>query len=224
MGRRRSQPKGPRTIDLDILLFGDSVIQRAGAGGAARPAMHERRFVLDPLAEIAPGARHPIFNKTVRELLRVMQGDQGQVERKLPPQTTFPPSRPLQNPNVFPSVSMNSLASVYQTANFGGATMPPSCVAPSAAASKFSTWNEQTEAVGAALHQGTRSTGAFNSPPPTPPLSIRQYSTGKIRHPRKTSTLRSRHKNAAPALRRPLESRNISCPLFMFVPARFQIL
>ena len=67
LGRRRVQKKGPRTIDIDILLFGSAVIQTAGLV-VPHPAMHERRFVLEPLAEIAPEARHPVFKRTVREL------------------------------------------------------------------------------------------------------------------------------------------------------------
>jgi 2-amino-4-hydroxy-6-hydroxymethyldihydropteridine diphosphokinase len=67
MGRVRTDQKGPRTIDLDILLFGDSSVNTAPLT-IPHPAMHERRFVLEPLAEIAPDARHPILNKTIREL------------------------------------------------------------------------------------------------------------------------------------------------------------
>jgi 2-amino-4-hydroxy-6-hydroxymethyldihydropteridine diphosphokinase len=67
MGRRRVQEKGPRTLDIDILLFGNSIIQTKGLT-IPHPAMHERRFVLEPLAEIAPEARHPIIKRTVREL------------------------------------------------------------------------------------------------------------------------------------------------------------
>jgi 2-amino-4-hydroxy-6-hydroxymethyldihydropteridine diphosphokinase len=69
LGRRRktSQPKGPRPIDIDILLYGSSVIDTANLQ-IPHPAMHQRRFVLEPLAEIAPEERHPVLKKTIREL------------------------------------------------------------------------------------------------------------------------------------------------------------
>jgi len=80
MGRRRVQPKGPRTLDIDILLFGNSVIN-AQQLEVPHPSMHERRFVLAPLVEIAPEVRHPIFKRTVRELLQALPQNGGQVKK-----------------------------------------------------------------------------------------------------------------------------------------------
>lgn len=68
MGRKRLQPKGPRVIDIDILLFGNSVIDDPKLI-VPHPAMHERRFVLEPLVAIAPDVRHPVLKRTARELL-----------------------------------------------------------------------------------------------------------------------------------------------------------
>jgi 2-amino-4-hydroxy-6-hydroxymethyldihydropteridine diphosphokinase len=67
MGRQRRQEKAPRTIDIDILLFGSSIVELPSLT-IPHPRLHERRFVLEPLAEIAPDARHPVFKRTIREL------------------------------------------------------------------------------------------------------------------------------------------------------------
>jgi 2-amino-4-hydroxy-6-hydroxymethyldihydropteridine diphosphokinase len=80
MGRQRIEKKGPRIIDVDILLFCGAVID-SPALTVPHPAMHGRRFVLEPLAEIAPEARHPVLKKTVRELLEALPP--GQEVRKL---------------------------------------------------------------------------------------------------------------------------------------------
>jgi 2-amino-4-hydroxy-6-hydroxymethyldihydropteridine diphosphokinase len=80
MGRRRTKPKGPRLIDIDILLFGNSVVEAAGLT-VPHPAMQKRRFVLEPLAEIAPEARHPVFKRTVQEMRDALGKDAGVVKR-----------------------------------------------------------------------------------------------------------------------------------------------
>jgi 2-amino-4-hydroxy-6-hydroxymethyldihydropteridine diphosphokinase len=72
MGRRRTQEKGPRTIDIDILLFGNAVIDTPDLT-VPHPAMHQRRFVLEPLVEIAPDVRHPALRKTAKELRNALQ-------------------------------------------------------------------------------------------------------------------------------------------------------
>ncbi len=80
MGRQRLQKKGPRTIDIDILLF-DSAVVNSSELTIPHPALHQRRFVLEPLAEIAPEVLHPTLKKTVRELLDRLP--EGQAVRKL---------------------------------------------------------------------------------------------------------------------------------------------
>jgi 2-amino-4-hydroxy-6-hydroxymethyldihydropteridine diphosphokinase len=79
MGRQRIEKKGPRTIDIDILLFGDSIVETKDLT-IPHPAMHERRFVLEPLAEIAPEVRHPGLKRTIRELREALPA--GQAVRK----------------------------------------------------------------------------------------------------------------------------------------------
>jgi len=80
MGRKRTELKGPRTIDMDIIFFGEEVLDTKELS-LPHPAMQHRRFVLAPLAEIAPEAWHPVLRRTVRELLDSLPADSGAIRR-----------------------------------------------------------------------------------------------------------------------------------------------
>jgi 2-amino-4-hydroxy-6-hydroxymethyldihydropteridine diphosphokinase len=80
MGRIRTRDKDARNIDIDLLLFDDLVLDEPGLM-IPHPAMHQRRFVLEPLVEIAPEARHPEIGKTAREMLAELSG--GQIVRRV---------------------------------------------------------------------------------------------------------------------------------------------
>jgi 2-amino-4-hydroxy-6-hydroxymethyldihydropteridine diphosphokinase len=74
-GRRRGQCNEARPIDLDLLAYGDVVMDEGGLV-LPHPRLHERAFVLLPLAEVAPGWRHPRLGRTVEELIAKLPADQ----------------------------------------------------------------------------------------------------------------------------------------------------
>lgn len=73
VGRKKSFKWGPRTIDLDILLYGSLTFNENNLI-IPHPFMHERDFVLEPLCEIAPDIKHPILKLRMRELLQMLKG------------------------------------------------------------------------------------------------------------------------------------------------------
>ncbi|HEX7317188.1 MAG TPA: 2-amino-4-hydroxy-6-hydroxymethyldihydropteridine diphosphokinase [Pyrinomonadaceae bacterium] len=68
LGRERPRPQAPRTLDLDLLLYGEKIIETE-ALTLPHPRIHLRRFVLAPLAALTPEARHPMLNTTFAQLL-----------------------------------------------------------------------------------------------------------------------------------------------------------
>jgi 2-amino-4-hydroxy-6-hydroxymethyldihydropteridine diphosphokinase len=86
LGRRRMVIRGPRTVDLDVLFYGGSVIHSRELE-VPHPRLPLRRFVLAPLAELAPALSHPLLHKTIAELL-AETADSSQVRRWRPPAGT----------------------------------------------------------------------------------------------------------------------------------------
>lgn len=77
-GRRRQEPWGPRTLDIDLLFYGQETIDEPGLV-IPHPRLQQRRFVLAPLADLAPELRHPALGRSVRELLAAL--DNGETVR-----------------------------------------------------------------------------------------------------------------------------------------------
>lgn len=90
LGRRRGagtpedQRYEPRPLDIDILLYGDLVVSGPDHLHIPHLLMHERRFVLQPLAEVAPDIEHPVFYRTIQELLETLEDEHRIVGLDLP--------------------------------------------------------------------------------------------------------------------------------------------
>ena len=82
LGRKMSGPNSPRPIDIDILFFGDQILESPKLV-IPHPRIEERAFVLIPLSEIAPELVHPVSSKTAKEMLDALQkGIQGVLKRQ----------------------------------------------------------------------------------------------------------------------------------------------
>ena len=80
LGRIREEKWGARLIDIDIIFYGNEVVNIPHTLDIPHPEMHKRKFVLEPLTEIAPELQHPVFNKSVSTLLHELN-DQLEVTR-----------------------------------------------------------------------------------------------------------------------------------------------
>lgn len=78
LGREPGPPNSPRPIDIDILFYGDLVVNSPNMV-IPHPRLHERAFVLVPLSEIAPNLKHPVSKKTVKQLLTELNPDSNEV-------------------------------------------------------------------------------------------------------------------------------------------------
>ena len=87
--RRQGVPKGPRTLDLDILLVfraerdGDAIVCESPTLTVPHPEIANRRFVLQPLVELEPELRHPLLHKTMRQLLRELPDNGENVDEEV---------------------------------------------------------------------------------------------------------------------------------------------
>jgi 2-amino-4-hydroxy-6-hydroxymethyldihydropteridine diphosphokinase len=86
LGRTRAEHHGPRTIDLDLLLYGDRIVDETDLT-LPHLHMHERLFVLEPLCEIAPEVVHPVEKRTARELLQALRHSSAPQEDAALPRT-----------------------------------------------------------------------------------------------------------------------------------------
>lgn len=93
LGRDEADRSGPRTIDLDILFYGQRVINEAGLV-VPHPRLHQRRFVLMPLSELDPLLVHPTQQRTISQLLAEVK-DQSEVRLLFPQPSTRYGSRPV---------------------------------------------------------------------------------------------------------------------------------
>jgi 2-amino-4-hydroxy-6-hydroxymethyldihydropteridine diphosphokinase len=85
LGRVKTVRNGPRTIDIDILLYGSAIVKTRELE-IPHPRFRERRFTLAPLAELNPGLRDPVTRKTVAQMLAALDGQGvGQVARPIAP-------------------------------------------------------------------------------------------------------------------------------------------